>query len=84
MQSKEHPSFVETTSNSSVSQSTKARPKKLAGKTLDLTLFAATRALDVLVGELWSQRRTRRMAQQKWTKVYIHITHRIHHLGTLG
>lgn len=27
-----------------------------AGRTLDLTLFAATRALDVIVGELWSRR----------------------------
>lgn len=34
--------------------------KPQAGRTLDLTLFAATRALDVLVGELWSQRRLHR------------------------
>lgn len=27
-----------------------------AGRTLDLTLFAATRALDVIVGELWARR----------------------------
>ncbi|KAJ0125366.1 hypothetical protein J7T55_006712 [Diaporthe amygdali] len=32
-------------------------PRPQAGRTLDLTLFAATRALDVLVGELWSRRR---------------------------
>ncbi|KAF3766351.1 hypothetical protein M406DRAFT_89160 [Cryphonectria parasitica EP155] len=31
--------------------------KPQAGRTLDLTLFAATRALDVIIGELWSQRR---------------------------
>lgn len=42
---------------------------KLAGRTIDLTLFAATRAVDVLVGELWSQRRARRKAVQKWTWV---------------
>lgn len=30
----------------------------LAGRTLDLTLFAAVRALDVIIGELWSQRRS--------------------------
>jgi hypothetical protein len=29
-------------------------PVALAGKTLDLTLFAVIRALDVVVGELWS------------------------------
>ncbi|KUI67096.1 hypothetical protein VM1G_03230 [Cytospora mali] len=35
-------------------------PKPQAGRTLDLTLFAATRALDVIIGEIWSQRRGRR------------------------
>ncbi|OAA79521.1 integral membrane protein [Akanthomyces lecanii RCEF 1005] len=43
------------------------RSKKMAGRTMDLTLFAATRAADVLVGELWSQRRSRRQAANKWT-----------------
>lgn len=36
-------------------ESNEAQPQ--AGRTLDLTLFAATRALDVIVGEVWSQRR---------------------------
>ncbi|KAI0161339.1 integral membrane protein [Xylariaceae sp. FL1272] len=40
-----------------------------AGRTLDLTLFAATRAVDVVVGELWSQRRQRRLAANKWTQL---------------
>lgn len=31
-----------------------------AGRTLDLTLFSATRALDVIIGEIWTQRRSRR------------------------
>ncbi|KAH0494361.1 hypothetical protein TgHK011_000982 [Trichoderma gracile] len=39
------------------------------GRTMDLTLFAVTRAADVLVGELWSQRRTRRKASGEWTAV---------------
>ncbi|KAL6809065.1 hypothetical protein GGI42DRAFT_229848 [Trichoderma sp. SZMC 28013] len=39
------------------------------GRTLDLTLFAVTRAADVLVGELWSQRRSRRKANGKWTVI---------------
>ncbi|ROW17320.1 hypothetical protein VPNG_01191 [Cytospora leucostoma] len=34
--------------------------KPQAGRTLDLTLFAATRALDVIIGEIWSQRPSRR------------------------
>lgn len=32
--------------------------KLQAGRTLDLTLFAAVRALDVIIGEVWSQRPT--------------------------
>ncbi|KAL7944438.1 hypothetical protein V8C42DRAFT_326772 [Trichoderma barbatum] len=39
------------------------------GRTLDLTLFAVTRAADVLIGELWSQRRSRRKATGKWTVI---------------
>ncbi|KND94506.1 hypothetical protein TOPH_01087 [Tolypocladium ophioglossoides CBS 100239] len=45
-----------------------ASRKKFAGRTLDLTLFAATQAVDVIVGELWSEHRGRRTAAQKWTK----------------
>ncbi|UNI20069.1 hypothetical protein JDV02_006195 [Purpureocillium takamizusanense] len=41
---------------------------KLAGRTLDLTLFAATQAVDVIVGELWSRHRARRTAARTWTK----------------
>ncbi|KAM4059923.1 integral membrane protein [Hirsutella rhossiliensis] len=41
----------------------------VAGRTLDLTLFAATQAVDVIVGELWSRRRARRTAAQRWTEV---------------
>lgn len=41
----------------------------LAGRTLDLTLFAATQAVDVIVGEVWSRHRARRTAAQSWTKV---------------
>jgi hypothetical protein len=41
---------------------------KFAGRTIDLTLFAATRAVDILVGELWDRRRTRRTDARKWTK----------------
>ncbi|TEA17434.1 hypothetical protein C8034_v009078 [Colletotrichum sidae] len=42
---------------------------RYAGRTLDLTLFAVTRALDVLVGEVWARRRVRREVQGKWTRV---------------
>ncbi|KAH7351008.1 hypothetical protein BKA65DRAFT_395759 [Rhexocercosporidium sp. MPI-PUGE-AT-0058] len=45
------------------------RPKHFAGRTMDLTLFAVTRALDVIVGELWTQRKDRRTASGKWSSV---------------
>ncbi|KGQ08581.1 hypothetical protein BBAD15_g6096 [Beauveria bassiana D1-5] len=44
------------------------RCRQMAGRTIDLTLFAATRAADVIVGELWAQRRSRRQLANKWTK----------------
>lgn len=42
---------------------------KFAGRTLDLTLFAVTRALDVVIGDLWSRHKARRMASRRWSKV---------------
>jgi hypothetical protein len=41
----------------------------LVGRTMDLTLYAVTRALDVVVGELWSRRRARRVAMGRWTRL---------------
>ncbi|CZT41463.1 related to integral membrane protein [Rhynchosporium secalis] len=34
---------------------------------MDLTLFAVTRALDVVIGELWTQRRDRRKTTRRWS-----------------
>jgi hypothetical protein len=44
------------------------RDRHFAGRTMDLTLFAVIRALDVIVGELWSWRRTTRTSSGTWTK----------------
>ncbi|RFN46393.1 hypothetical protein FIE12Z_9347 [Fusarium flagelliforme] len=41
---------------------------KFAGRTMDLTLFAVTRALDVVVGDIWARHKARRLARNKWTK----------------
>lgn len=49
-------------------RSQKPKMIRVGGRTLDLTLFTATRALDVIVGELWSQHRTRRQSARKWTR----------------
>lgn len=46
-----------------------AEPYKLAGKTLDLTVFAVIRAVDVVVGDLWSRHKSRRYAKRRWTRI---------------
>ncbi|CAG8976376.1 hypothetical protein HYALB_00006148 [Hymenoscyphus albidus] len=44
------------------------RPAQFAGRTMDLTLFAVTRAIDVIVGELWAQRKRKQKASGKRLK----------------
>lgn len=39
-----------------------------AGRTLDLTFFAVTKALDVVIGEIWARRKARRVSSGKFTK----------------
>jgi hypothetical protein len=41
----------------------------LVGKTMDLTLFGATRALDICIGSAWSLHQRRRKAARKWTRL---------------
>ncbi len=72
LQSKHSDAYTEvTTVRDTASKSGGPRQKvtRYAGRTLDLTLFAACRAVDVVVGELWAQRRERRTAAGKWTWV---------------
>lgn len=68
LQTKSSEAFVEyetiTSTNGSIQ-----RPIRFAGRTMDLTLFAVTRAFDVILGELWSHRKARRTATGKWNKV---------------
>ncbi|KAI3323744.1 integral membrane protein [Xylariaceae sp. AK1471] len=63
LQSKKTNTFTET----KIVDGDKQETVRYAGRTLDLTLFAATRAVDVVVGELWSQRRQRRVAAGQWS-----------------
>ncbi|KAI1427927.1 integral membrane protein [Xylaria sp. FL1777] len=65
LQSKKTNAFA--TTETSTTDSNKQETVRYAGRTLDLTLFAATRAVDVIVGELWSQRRQRRVAAGRWS-----------------
>ena len=53
----------------SVGHGRPAQTIRYAGRTLDLTLFAVTRALDVIVGELWHRRKLRRQAAKQWTRL---------------
>lgn len=64
-----HPSLADAGLASVQQGLAEAAPNGYGGRTLDLTLFAVTRAADVLVGELWSQHRSRRKATEKWTVV---------------
>ncbi|KAL2195872.1 integral membrane protein [Corynascus similis CBS 632.67] len=63
LQSKQTPSFTD------IEQGPDGHPRtvRYAGRTLDLTFLAVTRALDVVVGELWRRRRIRREAAGRWT-----------------
>ncbi|KAF7895612.1 uncharacterized protein EAF01_009574 [Botrytis porri] len=45
------------------------RPTRFAGRTLDLTLFAFTRAVDCIIGELWARRKSRRQFSGRWSRV---------------
>ncbi|KAI1388331.1 uncharacterized protein F4822DRAFT_242335 [Hypoxylon trugodes] len=69
LQSKKSDAFSETILvDSDASQHAKQeKTVRYAGRTLDMTLFAVTRALDVIVGELWTRRRQHRTAANKWT-----------------
>ncbi|VBB77888.1 Putative protein of unknown function [Podospora comata] len=65
LQSKPTSSFTTTTTN--LDGTTTQTP--LAGRTLDLTLFALTRAIDVVIGTAWNLHRQRRQASNKWTRL---------------
>ncbi|MCJ1342516.1 hypothetical protein MMC31_000702, partial [Peltigera leucophlebia] len=47
----------------------------LAGKTIDLTLFAVTRSLESIVGQLWNRHKLSRVSRGKWTKLETLISH---------
>ncbi|PKS09697.1 hypothetical protein jhhlp_004318 [Lomentospora prolificans] len=66
LQSRETPAYTETVPvKSDHPPGVEAKTVRYAGRTLDLTLFAVARALDVLVRDLWSRRRP---PPHAWTK----------------
>lgn len=42
-------------------------PMFFVGRTMDLTLFAVTRALETVVADIWSRHKTFRISNNKWT-----------------
>ena len=50
-------------------------PPLLAGRTMDLTLFAVTRAIETVVAEMWARHKTRRVSNNKWTSTEAAISH---------
>jgi hypothetical protein len=75
LQSKESEAFTEKApANTYTATGVLVRPTEFAGRTMDLTIFAATRALDVLVGTVWSRRKSGRVGNGKWTRVNIYPT----------
>lgn len=50
------------------SEQSQIHPLVPAGRSMDLTLLAISRALDTLIGDLWSRHRRSRTAKNKWTR----------------
>lgn len=67
LQSKQTPSFTDTVADPEDVSGAPPKTVRYAGRTLDLTLFAVARALDVIGGELWHRRKLRRQAAGGWT-----------------
>jgi hypothetical protein len=68
LQAKESPGFTDNVPQNTSSKQIAPKRANFAGRTMDLTLFAATRALDVLIGEFWARRKAQRVAAKRWTK----------------
>ena len=53
----------------------RTQPLILAGRSMDLTLFAVTRALDTVVGDVWSRHKSYRIARNRWSRVETMVSH---------
>lgn len=70
LQSKESDAFIDKAPSTSGADDVVAiKSTKFAGRTMDLTLFAVIRAVDVLFGELWEQQKLRKKGTGHWTRV---------------
>lgn len=75
LHAKESEAFIERVPpNTLSSEGLPLTDVRFAGRTMDLTLFALTRGLDVVIGELWNQRRTRRLNNNSWSRLDVAIS----------
>ncbi|PQE30014.1 integral membrane protein [Rutstroemia sp. NJR-2017a WRK4] len=69
LQSRQSKTFTEVIPHETQNGGIEFRPTRFAGRTMDLTLFAVTRAADVVVGELWARHKASRVGKGKWSKI---------------
>ncbi|OAR01266.1 hypothetical protein LLEC1_04466 [Akanthomyces lecanii] len=75
LQTGQCPSCWEGTSQAQALDGKKPNGPRLAGNTIDITLLTVTRAVDVLIGELWARFQAGRKARGKWTKAESFISY---------
>lgn len=67
LQTKKSESFVEKISiESSSTKELTIQEVHYAGRTIDLTLFAFSRAADTIIGQLWTRRKARKVQANSW------------------
>ncbi len=66
LQTKQGEAFVD---HITVADGVSVKSRVWAGRTMDLTLFAVVRALDVSIGELWARRKAFKVAVNRWKRV---------------
>ena len=69
LQTGQCPSCSEEKSDAQALDSNNLNRPRLVGDTIDITLLTATRAVDVIVGEIWARHQARRKTRGMWTKV---------------
>ena len=66
LQTRQTPSNLQE--NSETVNGDKPNKSRLAGRTIDLTLFTVVRAMDVIVSKVWTHYQANRKAGKTWTK----------------
>ena len=63
--------FTEIIEDEDAVEGSEPRVTRYAGRTLDLSLFAVVRAVDVIVGGLWAKRKACTKSNGLWSNVSI-------------